>query len=109
MDEVVFECFGPEVKKVKGDEIESLLKQNLLVNFFVPFCRAGLGLIFLTMRDGDKPQGFSFNELFKRLEGIYSGVSPQLLRKYLERVVSPYMCKFKNLQWAYPPNFHFAT
>ncbi|RKX64626.1 MAG: hypothetical protein DRP41_04380 [Thermodesulfobacteriota bacterium] len=87
MDEVVFECFGPEVKKVKGDEIESLLKQNLLVNFFVPFCRAGLGLIFLTMRDGDKPQGFSFNELFKRLEGIYSGVSPQLLRKYLERAL----------------------
>ena len=24
-------------------------------------------------------------------------------------VVSPYMCKFKNLQWAYPPNSHFAT
>jgi len=26
-----------------------------------------------------------------------------------EQVVSPYMCKFKNLQWAYPPNSHFAT
>ena len=24
-------------------------------------------------------------------------------------VLSPYMCKFRNLQWAYPPKSHFVT
>ena len=31
------------------------------------------------------------------------------LDKKLKSVPSLYLCKFKNLQWAYPPNFHFAT
>lgn len=83
---VVFECFGPKVEKVKEEEVASLLRQNLLVNFFVPFCRAGLALIFLTRRNENEQGGFSFNELFEQLKGrIYPDVSPELLHKYLER------------------------
>jgi len=26
-----------------------------------------------------------------------------------DEVLSPYMCKFRNLQWAYPPKSHFVT
>ena len=49
----VFECFGPSVEKVKEAEIESLVKHNLLLSFFLPFCRVGLGLIFWATNSED--------------------------------------------------------
>jgi len=88
----IFECFGQDVKKVKETEIEPLVKQNLLMNFFLPFCRIGLGLIFWTDTNSDNGQeqgdkrGYTFNELCELINKKYS-VSKEILRKHLERAL----------------------
>ena len=54
--------------------------------------------------------------LIFRIPNLFEGVKNcieqiyNLIHTYIHRKVpSLYLCKFKNLQWAYPPNFHFAT
>jgi hypothetical protein len=83
----VFECFGPDVKKVEEAEIESLVKQNLLLSFFLPFCRVGLGLIFgaTDSREG-QTQGYTFDGLCDLIKEKYN-ISEEILRKHLERAL----------------------
>ena len=66
MNGQIFECFGPDIRKVKREEIEPLLKYNLLIRFFLPFCPVGLRLIFLA--DGGNKKGYSFGDLYKLIK-----------------------------------------
>ena len=48
-----------------------------------------------------------FREIIKNklLQEIKNNADDEIFR----RVLAPYMCKFRNLQWAYPPKSHFVT
>jgi len=90
-----FECFGQDVKKVEETEIEPLVKRNLLMSFFLPFCRVGLGLIFWAATNSDDVQkrgdkkGYTFDELCELINKRYtvSEDSKEILRKHLERAL----------------------
>ena len=83
MDEVVFECFGPEVGKVKTKEIESLVEHNLLVSFFHPFCRVGLVLIFRAQDEN----GHTFEKLCHLVNEMYLAIPKEDLQKHVERAL----------------------
>ena len=70
MNGQIFECFGPDIRKVEGEEIEPLLKYNLLIRFFLPFCPVGLRLIFLatTNNNGGNKKGYSFGDLYELIK-----------------------------------------
>jgi len=78
---VVFECFGEKIERVLIEDIKSIIEENILAGFFFPFCRTGLGLIFLTPPHEKK----TFDQLSEILQKQNFLINNN--RKYLERAL----------------------
>ena len=77
-------------------QIQNKIKSLLNFSGFVPS-------VYFSLYDVVTKAPPITNDFYPSYRGIKSFLTKD------ELVVSPYMCKFKNLQWAYPPNSHFAT
>lgn len=80
-EKVVFECFGEKIERVLIEDIKPIIEENILAGFFFPFCRIGLGLIFLTPPHEKK----TFDQLSEILQKQNFLINNN--RKYLERAL----------------------
>ena len=74
------EAFGREIRTVTVPE--SYLKWNILVRFFVPWCRTGLALIF---NCDDTPK--TFPEILSIIKKLYPTTAEELREKYTRRAL----------------------